>query len=190
MKKLFTIALLLICGISNAQIELSPNYNQSWSKRDKNQYGFITFGFDARNATIGSKPTNKDPELNFHIKTGFVVKNVEIGVLYERFNRIEFQAYAATVGYIFQLKEFKILGVEIPANKTDLYIGGEYGSIIRYKDYNFIMYGFNGEIRQHITKDFIVGAQISYRYRSDIDQKNGENDFRGSLMLNLTKKFN
>lgn len=191
MKNYFTIALLLIWGISNAQIELSPNYNQSWSKRDKNKYGFITFGFDARNAVIGSKPTNDDPELNYHLKAGFVYNNIELGVLYEQFNRIDFQAYAATLGYTFQLdNEIEIAGILIPLDKTDIYVGAEAGSIMRYENFNFLMYGFNGEIRQHIGNSFILGLQASYRYRSDIDQKNGENDFRGSLMLNLTKKFN
>lgn len=174
MKKLFTIAVLLIWGISNAQ-----NYNQSWSKRDKLNYKFITFGFDGRNALIGSDPTDDKSELNYHIKAGAVSKNVEIGIFYEQFNRIKFQAYGVQAGYIFMV-----------AKNTDLYAGAEYGSIIRYNDDNFLMYGFNGEIRQHVGNRFILGLQASYRYRSDIDQKNGENDFRGSLMLNTTFKFN
>lgn len=169
MKKLLTIALLLIWGISHAQ-----NYNQSWSKRDKLNYKFVAFGFDVRNAVIGSKPTNNKPELNYQFKLGAVSKNVEVAIFYEQFKRIDFQAYGVNVGYILPV-----------AKKTDLYAGIETGSIIRYKTDNFLMYGFNGELRQHIGKNFIIGLQANYRYRSDIDQKNGENDFRFSAMANF-----
>ncbi len=174
MKNYLKIAIMLIWGISSAQ-----NYNQSWSTPDKLNYKFVTVGFDVRNLAVGSKPTEDKSELNYQIKAGAVSKNVEIGVFYEQFNRIQFQAYGAQAGYIFQL-----------ANKTNLYTGAEFGSIIRYKDYNFLMYGFNGEIRQHVGNLLIFGLQCNYRYRSDIDQKNGANDFRTSVMLNTTFKFN
>jgi hypothetical protein len=124
MKKLLKIALLTITVSCFAQ-----NYNQSWSKRDKLNYKFVTVGFDVRNLAVGSKPTEDKSELNYQIKAGAVSKNVEIGIFYEQFDRIQFQAYGAQAGYIFQLY-----------NKTNLYTGAEFGSIIRYKDYNFLMY--------------------------------------------------
>lgn len=182
MKKLITTALLTISLMVNAQ-----NYSNSWSKRDKINNIFITFGFDARNLVEGSKPTNYDSELDFRIKAGTTVQNLEIAIFYENFKRITYQSYGFNVGYVLPLNlEINALGLSIPLNKTDLYAGIEGGSIIRQSNSNFYNFGFNGEIRQHIGKRFIVSAQYNSIWRPDNDKKDGGLKFTNSIYLNGT----
>lgn len=59
---------MLIGMMATGQVDKKANYNQSWSNRDKLKYKFITVGFDARNAVVGSDPTGDKPELDYQIK--------------------------------------------------------------------------------------------------------------------------
>lgn len=173
MKKLLILAFLIVGMIMNAQ-----NYNQNYSKRDKLNYLFLSVSADARHLVEGSKQTEYKEELDLITKAGIVSNNVEIGVFYETFHRLNFQAYGVNVGYIV-----------MPLKKTDLYLGLEGSSIIRISNSSTFSYGLNGAIRQHINKYIILFVNSNYRYRSDIHYKNTSAPFRLSGEVGVILKL-
>lgn len=173
MRKTITTAFLVIGMMANAQ-----QYTQKYNKRDTPKFAFVSIGFDVRNAFTGSKPTNSKPALDGQIKLGAAYKSAEVAMFYENFDRIEFQAYGVNVNYVTEV-----------AKNFDVVAGIEAGSIIRYKDFNFLMVGVNGELRYDFGK-FMIGSQGNYRLRNDVDSKNKEDKKVFSWFLNLTYKFN
>ncbi len=170
-KILILLALISLKG-------MSQDYNQKYGKRDKLNYKFATLGVDVRNGLVGSKPTDDKSALDFQAKLGAVSNNWEVSLFYERFERIRFQAYGVNVGYNLQL----------PLN-LDLYSGIELGSIIRNEKENSLMCGSNLELRYHLNKRFVVGAQLNSRLRIDIWKKNQDPVIVHSGFLNLTVCF-
>jgi len=173
MKKLITIAFSIIGMVMNAQ-----DYGTVYGKRNKLNYLFLSVSADARHLVEGSKQTEYKEELDLITKAGIVSNNVEIGVFYETFHRLNFQAYGVNVGYII-----------MPLNKTDLYLGLEGSSIIRYSNSSTFSYGLNGAIRQHINKYIIVFINSNYRYRSDIHYKDTPAPFRLSGEIGVILKL-
>lgn len=69
----------------------------------KEGYIALMSGLDVRNATVGSAPTQNKPELDIIAKFIMVGKDIEVNVLYERFEAISFAKYGFGVGYHFPL---------------------------------------------------------------------------------------
>ena len=64
------------------------------------QHVYFSAGADLRNGILGSEPTNNKPELNYSLEFKMVGNNnVEVGIGYESFNRIDFNRMYATIGY-------------------------------------------------------------------------------------------
>lgn len=171
MKKLL-LALLVTGSVSNAQ-----QYGTKWNQRNKEYHGFITSGIDVRNAIVGSKPTNNQSALDIQFKVGARANSLEVALFYETFRRIDFQAYGVNVNGVFQLyKNFDVA----------LGVGG--GSVIRYKDYNFLMVETNSEIRYDLSK-CIIGFQLNNRLRNDLKQYGKSMPIVNSVFLNFTYKL-
>jgi hypothetical protein len=68
------------------------------------QYVQFAAGIDARNAAVGSAPTNNKPALNSLFEFAMISnKGVEITVGYESFRAIKFEKYNIQAGYQFQI---------------------------------------------------------------------------------------
>lgn len=168
MKRLLQTALFLISLSAGAQGLKIVNHP------------YVSGGFDARNAAIGSGPTGKKPNLDYQIKAGAVSSNIDIGIQYENFPAIDYQQYSAYINYAFPIKK-----------KLLLYAGLETGSIIREGNSNFLFYGGNLEMKYDIAEDFAIGMQGNFKNRPDITYlyDTGKCEFKGSVMVNLYYKF-
>lgn len=143
------------------------------------KFKFVSVGIDAKNAIIGSKPTNNKSEIDFNLKIGAVYKNLEISIFYENFNKINFQAYGVNVNLY---------------NKTDVENltvsnGIQLGFIIREGNSSFPLIGFNNELRYKLYKKLIVGLELNTRARYDISLKKEDLVLRSSVFINLYKTF-
>lgn len=171
MKKLL-LALLVTGIVANAQ-----HYGTKWGQRDKEYYGFITTGIDVRNAVIGSKPTNDESALDIQFKIGARANALEVALFYESFKRIDFQAYGVNVNGVFQLyKNF------------DVALGVGAGSVIRYRDFNFLMLETNSELRYDLGK-CVIGLQLNNRLRNDLKQYGKSFPIVNSVFLNFIYKL-
>ena len=85
MKKLLLLLLLLTSSGIFAQ--------------EKDHYIAVLSGLDIGNASSGGKYTTYNPELNIITKFIMVGKGVEVNVLYERFEAINFSKYGFGIGY-------------------------------------------------------------------------------------------
>lgn len=173
MKKITTIAFLIIGMIANAQY-----YGKKWGQRDVQRHGFVSAGIDFRNAVVGSNPTNNNPELDLLFKLGARDNHVEISMFYENFKRISFQSYGVNVNYVFEL-----------AKNIDVALGIELGSIIRYNNFNFLTGGLNQEVRYDLG-EFVIGLQFNSRIRTDNWKKNTDMPIVYSGFINIYYKLN
>jgi len=64
---------------------------------------YIQGTFDVRNLATGSEPTNGNSALNYQLKAGLISYNtkakIRVGVLYERFEYIDFMRYGLEIGF-------------------------------------------------------------------------------------------
>ncbi len=176
MKKLLLLAFLVTGIVANAQTETG----QHWGQRDKAWYPFATIGFDARNCIDGSDPTGGRAELDFQLKLGARANDLEVAMVYERFQAIDFQYYGVNVNYVTEI-----------AKNTDIALGVEGGSVVRWGGFNFITGGANLELRYEIKNSHIIlGAQGNARVRPDIWYKDSKMPITYSGWINATYKFN
>ncbi len=162
MKKL--IILLLLSFACNAQPK----------------YAFVTAGFDVRNAVEGSKPTNNSPAFDGQLKIGATYHNFEVLVVYENFNKIDFQQFGFAANYI-----------TYPLYRIDLAFGAEYQMIMR-GSHSFLSYGGNLELRYDLSNRWNIGLQGNYKHRPDIEYlyNTGKQEFRFSTFFNIRYKLN
>lgn len=173
MKKLLKITVLLFTITMSSQ-----HYGSRWGQRDKEYYGFVSTGFDIRNLTIGSNPTDNKSALDVQFKVGARANALEVAGFYESFKRIEFEAYGVNINGVFQLyKNF------------DVALGGEFGSVIKEGNSNYIMYGLNSELRYDLGK-FILALQLNNRNRKDLMKYGNDFPIVHSVFFNLTYKLN
>ena len=90
MKKLITIILILTAVNINAQEE-------------KDTYFSVSAGLDIKNSTVGSKPTNNEPALNYTIDAHAVAENIDFNLGYECFDMIKYQRRYVALGYHFNV---------------------------------------------------------------------------------------
>ena len=92
------------------------------------QHVYFSAGFDPLNAIVGSSPTNDKPELNYMLEFKMVGNNnVEIGIGFEEFNRIDFNRMYGTIGYRFPFIGNTIITPTIEPtliNRYDNWAGG------------------------------------------------------------------
>lgn len=135
----------------------------------------ISLGYDIKNSIKGSKPTNFEPSLNYLLRASAVDKNnIEIGIFYENFNKINYQCYGINAGYFIEI--LKIM---------ELYGGVESGFIIRKFNTNRFSYGLNLEARFKIKENISISLLNQCRYRSDLHYINAPKPYRNSIFLNI-----
>lgn len=174
MKTLITTLVLLITVTVNAQFE-----------KDRHNYRFATGSIDVINAVKGSNPTDNVPELNYIAKIGARVDQIEIGVLYEQFNRIGFHKYGVEVGGIFE-----------PIYDIELVPSIELGAIIRevgkgHIGGTYLTYAVNLETRYQINELMYIGIKTNVQRRTDLAGGLADVDgkYRLSNYLTIGLKF-
>jgi len=88
MKKLLSIALIVISMVTYAQTE-------------KESYFSLSSKFDVKNAIVGSEPTNNKSALDLHLNANMVKNNFELSMGYETFHTIGFEKYSVDFGWHF-----------------------------------------------------------------------------------------
>jgi len=124
-KQILTILLILLTVIGYSQIS-------------------TTIGFDIKNMVVGSEQTNNNPSLDLIIGFKARENNLEIGLNYERFQKINYQDYSVTVGFYHE-----------STNKKNLFYSNlEFGQIIREENighfYHGVNIGYTYSINQHL----------------------------------------
>lgn len=82
--KMFKILPFLLCSFVYAQPE---------------SYCSLSLGFDAKNAIVGSKPTNNEPALDLIAGLHMVSNNFELNPEFEYFKQIGFQRFGVNFAY-------------------------------------------------------------------------------------------
>lgn len=168
MKRTIIILTLFISGLLNSQND-SINRGVTHS---------ITFGLDVANTLWGGTVNSR--AMNFQL--GYLLKdnptNVEVGLGYERFEKLNFEFTTMTFAKVFEpLKNIELVG------------GFEHGVIHRWRGYlyaenntgeYFYTYGGNAEIRYKVTRTVWLFVQFNILKRSDIGGK-----WAGNNTLNL-----
>lgn len=156
MKKLITITLILI-GISvNAQEE-------------KDNYFSISTGFDIRNGFVGSKPTNNEQSLNWTAEAHVSTENIDFGLGYEAFERLNYDRKFMAVGY--HIPVCYINGTDI---KFTIITSLEFSWIGREWNNNgpekrtFFTPSFNTNFNWDLNKTFAVQFCVNLLPRPDI----------------------
>jgi len=146
MKKLL---LLLICNVGFAQ------------------HVYFSTGVDLRNGIIGSKPTDNKPELNYSLEFKMVGNNnVEVGIGFEQFNRIDFNRMYGSVGYRFEVGKF-ILIPTIEPTLINRY--NDWGGGIGYElKQSFMTIGIGGTLEIPINDKIAVQLYCGVLPRPDI----------------------
>lgn len=168
MKKLI---LLLICNVAFSQ------------------HVYFSSGADLRNGIIGSEPTNNKPELNCVIEFKMVGKNnVEVGIGFEQFNRIDFNRMYGTLGYRFPFFGNTIITPTIEPtliNRYDNWAGG-----ISYEmKQSFMTIGLGSTLEIPINNNFWLQMYLGALPRPDIKMMYGNDKIVVSGMIKLIYKI-
>ena len=141
----------------------------------------ISLGLDAKNAFVGGTVNSK--AIDFNIRVLFKGTGIfnEVGVVYERFDKLNFECYSLQLNRTFEHK------------KLTFVIGTEHNLIHRWSGYlekqknsgiNYFSYGANVEIRYNLNKECKLSVQNNYRFRADIEK------YVNSVIINLIYKIN
>ena len=134
---------------------LFTTLNFSQNKLEK----IISLGFEVRNCTIGSNPTNNKAELDVIVNFTFIKKKIETGFGYESFKAIGFNKYTFSIGRQIKITEDLKL---IPALEfTDIQRSKE------IKGYYLSLAG-NLALRHKINNSFEVELLINALPRTDL----------------------
>ena len=153
------------------------------------QYVAFIGGLDLKNATIGSDATNNKPELNYSLQFTMVsIKNVEAGIGYESFERIDFNRMYLSAGVQFPIGQFKIIPTLEPSiiNRFRNWGGG--------LDYNFsqsfLTVAFNLAIQYGLNDRFAVQSAINLLPRPDDKMMFDDSKITPSITAKLVYKIN
>lgn len=173
--RIIALTVIYILLIAECRSQSNRIYN-----RNLKHYQFVSIGIDARNAIIGSEPTENKPALDLNFKAGVQSGVAEVSVFYETFKRIDFQAYGLNLNVVSET---------VYENLT-IASGIEFGSINRAINSNYLMVGINIEPRYKITEHLSVGALFNYRLRNDLKRKKTDDlVFRKSGFINVYYTF-
>jgi len=128
----------------------------------------FTLGVDISNTIKGGTVNGRalDFQLKYSLET--VRQGVEIGVIYERFPKLNFEFFGMTSNKVFK------------RDRIHLVAGLEQGVIHRWRGLLFPIndshtytytYGVNGEIRYTLNERWSIGLQHNLRRRLDIGTK-------------------
>ncbi|MFV8325227.1 hypothetical protein [Flavobacterium sp. ZS1P14] len=152
----------------------------SYGQQQKDTYLSFTSGFDVKNETIGSPPTNNEPALNYQFQFGMVGNNVEVNIGYEVFPRLDFDKYTVGVGYHFHLYgnalRLPIHTVFIPSIEPTL-IGrhGTWGGGLSYNQVSsHLSLGLNLTFRWHLSDTTAFEYSFNALPRTDLSAMYGD----------------
>lgn len=142
---------------------------------------YISGSIDGRNATVGSEPTNNKPEVDVlfrfgAIGTAGVGKNLKVGIVYEKFNAIEFNKYAVEVGYTFKVYKF------------DVHTSIEAGWIERFK-LNYWTAGANVDVIYFINENIGIMITNNLSARTDLNSLYGGENYKFSNYIGIIYRF-
>ena len=176
MKKLL-LPILLLSLTGNAQLS-----------KEKDSYLSFSGGFDIRNATVGSAPTQNKPALNYIVEMHAVSRNIDITIGYEAFNEIKYSRMISGLGVHFPLYAY-IGHAEI---KTTFQPSLEASIIQRTHDDNyttldgikhdyqrkvgFMAYGLNLAFNWDLSDSFAIQTATNIIQRPDKDYLYHESD--------------
>ena len=142
---------------------------------------YVSGSLDARNAAVGSAPTNNKSEVDLlfrfgAIGTAGVGKNVKVGIVYEKFNAIDFNKYAVEVGYTFN-----VLNLDVHASL-------EAGWIERFK-LNYWTAGTNVDVIYFINENIGIMLTNNLSARADLNSLYGGENYKFSNYIGIIYKF-
>jgi len=153
------------------------------------QHVYFAVGADLRNATLGSAPTNNKQELNYAIEFKMVGNNnVEVGIGFEQFNRIDFNRMYGSIGYRFEIGKFTLIPTIEPTliNRFDNWGGG-----IGYEmKQSFMTIGAGATIEHSFNDKFGIQLYCGALPRPDTKMMYGTNDIVISGFAKLIYKIN
>jgi hypothetical protein len=175
MKQIKTLLMLLIGSLAFSQTQ-TP------------YVGFIG-GFDIKNALVGSEPTNNKSELNYSLQFIMVGKNVECGIGYESFKRIDFNRMYLSAGYQFPISEkIKLIPTLEPSiiNRSDNWGGG-----ISYElKQSFLSLALNLSLQYNLNDKLALRTDLNLLPRTDQKMMYNENKIVPSILIKLEYKIN
>lgn len=117
-----------------------------------------TIGFDIKNMVFGSEQTNNKSSLDLIIGFKARENNLEIGLNYERFQKINYQDYSLTLGFYHE-----------SINKKNLFYSNlEFGQIIREKNIGHSYHGVNIGYTYYINKHLGIVLETNIVNRTDL----------------------
>lgn len=152
------------------------------------QHVYFSVGADLRNGIIGSKPTNNKPELNYCIEFKMVGNNnVEVGIGFEEFSRIDFNRMYGTLGYRFEAGKF-ILTPTIEPTLINRY--NNWGGGISYElKQSFMTIGVGANLEIPINDKLGVQLYCGALRRTDIKMMYGNDEIVISGMVKFIYKI-
>lgn len=162
MKKLLTIALLLLTIMSHAQSHETGVFGLE--RNDK--HGFLSVAVDPAMAVQGSEQHGIEHGLDFVVKIGARHDWYQVALFYENFHGIAYHSFGIQPSVVFN-----------PIWNVAVLAGTEVSFINRYGP-TALSYALNAEIEYHL-KDIFFFAKADLKRRSDISQDWGYSNYVG-----------
>lgn len=148
------------------------------------QQGSIMFTtqIDARNAIIGSVPTNNNPELDLTFGVALKTGNggLQIGINYQTFKAIDYKDIEAEVGYILKYRKRWLI-----TPQTSLKLIMRSGNKVEREINNQEFGGYKASlnVKYKIVDGFYIGADGGGTFRGDKFELSKGKDFWGSFVF-------
>ena len=153
------------------------------------QHVYFASGIDVRNAAIGSNATDNKQELNYSLEFKMVGNNnVEVGIGFEQFNRIDFNRMYGSVGYRFEVGTLVLTPTIEPTliNRYDNWGGG-----ISYEmKQSFMTIGAGVTIEHSFNDKFGIQLYCGALPRPDTKMMYGTNEIIISGFAKFIYKIN
>lgn len=163
MKKLFLLLLFSVLSFtSNAQ-----------SDGQKDAYISIGGSADIKNGLVGSAPTNNKPEFNGNFKFSMVSNNIDVGIGYETFPRLDFGRFYVAVGYHIKTRYVTF----IPCIEgSDILRYDDWGGGLTYQQKSsFLTISANLDVQRKINDWLSVAYSLGVLPRVDLKMMYGDN---------------
>lgn len=150
-------------------------------------YLYTSAAIDIRNATLGSEPTNYQPELNYLLQAGIVSRNIEVNIGYERFETIKFDKMTMGVGYHFPFYSKWGKTILIPSIEPTIINrwGNEWGSRSSH-----LSIGGNLSLRWNLSDTIAFELLCNALPRTDLATRYDDNKIVISNFAKVIFKFN